>query len=241
MVSPMSSRPLSSACLRCGSMSNLTRPPSGPRISCFCEVDGQRRIGAALGVVEQFLEVLRRDLDRQHAVLEAVVVENVAERGRDHAGDAEIHERPGRVLARGAATEIVAGDQNLGLAIGRLVEHEIRIFAAVVAVAFLGEQPFAEPGALDGLQILLGDDHVGVDVDHFQRRGDAFEHGELLHFQSCKPDGSVNGGSAGASQAAATRGHGRGRHRAIQPLVRWPPCRRPTGRNDGRSHAPARA
>src|SRR6266851_9065573 len=45
------------------------------------EIDAERRIGAAVGVVEQFLQILRRDLDRQHAVLEAVVVEDVAERG----------------------------------------------------------------------------------------------------------------------------------------------------------------
>ena len=35
LVRPMSSRPLSMQCLRCGSMSNFTTPPSGPRISCF--------------------------------------------------------------------------------------------------------------------------------------------------------------------------------------------------------------
>src|SRR5262249_2921394 len=35
MVRPMSSRPLSRQCLRYGSISNLTPPPSGPRISCF--------------------------------------------------------------------------------------------------------------------------------------------------------------------------------------------------------------
>ena len=52
------------------------------------EIDRQRRVGAAFGIVEQFLQVIGRDLDRQHAVLEAVVVEDVAERGGDHAADA---------------------------------------------------------------------------------------------------------------------------------------------------------
>ena len=75
----------------------------------------------------------------------------------------------------------VAGDQNLRLAIGRFVEHEIRVFAAVVFVAQLGEQALGEPGALDGLQVLLGDDHVGVDIDHLQGRGDAFQSGEFVH------------------------------------------------------------
>src|SRR5262249_22112662 len=120
------------------------------------EVDRQRGVGAALGVVEQLLQVLGRDLDRQHAVLEAVVVEDVAERGRDHAADAEIHQRPGRVLARRAAAEIVACDQDLGLAIGRLVEDEIGVLAAVVAVAFLREQALAEAGRLIVLRYCLG-------------------------------------------------------------------------------------
>src|SRR5262249_47880140 len=35
IVSPMSSRPLSRQCLRWASISNVTTPPSGPRISCF--------------------------------------------------------------------------------------------------------------------------------------------------------------------------------------------------------------
>src|SRR5689334_17560414 len=39
------------------------------------QVDRQRRIGAALGVVKQLVEVFLADTDRQNAVLEAVVVE----------------------------------------------------------------------------------------------------------------------------------------------------------------------
>src|SRR5205085_11044863 len=85
------------------------------------------------------------------------------------------------MLARGAAAEIVAGDQDLGVPVGRLVEHEIGVLSSVVAVALLGKQTLAETGALDGFQVLLGDDHVGVDVDHPQRRRNAFKRGELVH------------------------------------------------------------
>ena len=63
------------------------------------QIDREGRVCAAVGIVEQLFEILRRHPDRKHAVLEAVVVENVAERGRDHATDTEIHQRPGRVLA----------------------------------------------------------------------------------------------------------------------------------------------
>ena len=72
-------------------------------------------------------------------------------------------------------------EQDFGLAIGRLVEHEIRVLAAVILVALLREKPLAEAGALDGLQVLLGDDHVGVDIDDLQGRRDAFQLGELFH------------------------------------------------------------
>src|SRR5262249_42863707 len=84
-------------------------------------------------------------------------------------------------LAARAAAEIVARDQDLRLAIGRLVEDEIRVLAAVVAEALFRKQALAETGALDGLEVLLGNDRVGVDVDLLQRRRDALEHGELVH------------------------------------------------------------
>src|SRR5262249_10167466 len=97
-------------------------------------------------------------------------------------GDAEVHQRPGGVLARRAAAEIVIRNEDLGFAISRLVEDEIGVLAAVIPVALLREQPLAEAGALDGLEILLRDDRVGIHIDHSQRCGDAFKGGELLHF-----------------------------------------------------------
>ena len=119
------------ACLRKGSISKWIVPPSGGAISCFSRSMVMMRIGAALGIVHQLVDLLARQHDRQDAVLEAVVVEDVGEAGRDDAADAEIQQRPGRVLARRAAAEILAGDEDLGLAVGRLVQHEIRVLAAV--------------------------------------------------------------------------------------------------------------
>ena len=181
MVRPMSSRPFIRQCLRNASISNFTVPPSGPRISW-----APRSIDSvALAPRSASSNSLSRSswvtADRQDAVLEAVVVEDVAERGRDHAADAEIQQRPRRVLAARAAAEIVARDQDLGVAIGRLVEDEIRVLAAVVLVALFREQPGAKAGALDGLQVLLRDDHVGVDIDDLQGCRDTFQRGEFVH------------------------------------------------------------
>src|SRR6266571_1220777 len=153
----------------------------GPANFLLAEIDAQRRIGAAFGIVEQFVEVVLGDADRQNAVLEAVVVEDIAKRGRDHATDAEIQQRPRRVFAARTTAEIIARDQNFGVAVGRLVEDEIRILAAVILVALFREQPLAKAGALDGFEILLGDDHVGIDIDDLQRRRDALQRGELVH------------------------------------------------------------
>ena len=124
-VSPMASRPFSIFSLR-------------PRIDLEGEALARRRghglglqvdgehVVAALGLLHQRLHLLGRQDHGQQAVLEAVVVEDVGEAGGDHAADAEVQQRPGRVLAARAAAEVVAGDQHAGALVGRLVEHEVR-------------------------------------------------------------------------------------------------------------------
>ncbi len=104
--------------------------------------------------------------DRQQAVLQRVGAENVGNFAGNHRLETVIEQRPRRVLAARAAAEIVAGDQDLRLAVLRLVQHEIRDLFAVGRVAHLVEQVLAETGALDGLQVLLRDDHVGIDIGH---------------------------------------------------------------------------
>jgi hypothetical protein len=70
-----------------------------PGYHLVLEVDRDHSVGAAFRVVHQQVDVLLRQHDRQDAVLEAIVVEDVRKRGRDHAADPEVHERPRRVLA----------------------------------------------------------------------------------------------------------------------------------------------
>src|SRR4051812_49781145 len=50
------------------------------------EVDRDRSVGAARGVVQQFVQVFRADRDRQDAVLEAVVV-----RSEEHTSELQSH------------------------------------------------------------------------------------------------------------------------------------------------------
>ena len=75
------------------------RPAVGAADLLFYEVDRERRVGAALGVVEQLLEILRRHRDRENAVFETVVVEDVREARGDHATDAEVRAPTARARA----------------------------------------------------------------------------------------------------------------------------------------------
>src|ERR1700733_12750617 len=201
------------------------------------QIDRQGRVRAALGIVEQFVEVFLGNTDRQHAVLEAVIVEDVAKRGRDDAADAEIEQRPRRMLAARTAAEIVAGNQHLGVAVARLVEDEIGILAAVVVVALLREQSLAKAGALDGLQILLRDDHVGIYIDDLQRRRDAFQRGELFHRSTSWLERTKS--NLGAVVYRERCLHKRAKNRVTSPMPRWRPYRRRRGRNDARSRGSA--
>ena len=136
------------------------------------QVHGDPRIAAHLRVFHQLVADGARQLDRQDAVLEAVVVEDVGEARRDHAADAEIQQRPGRMFARRAAAEILVRDQDLGVPVRLRVQHEVRPLGALTVVAQRVEQVDAKAGALDRLEEARGDDLVGIDVGERQRRRD---------------------------------------------------------------------
>ena len=93
------------------------------------------------------------------------------------------------MLARRAAAEVVAGDEDGRVTVGGLVEDEVGEFdgdlGAVlgdvvgVGVAQLRKGREAESRPADGLEVFLRDDHVCVDVLDVERRGGALEVGEL--------------------------------------------------------------
>src|ERR1700722_11053182 len=69
---------------------------------------------------------LRVENDRQNAVLEAVAIKDVGKTGGYHRAYAVIEERPDRMLATRAATEIVAREQNFRTCVAGVVQREIR-------------------------------------------------------------------------------------------------------------------
>ncbi|GBH23829.1 hypothetical protein BvRS1_08780 [Burkholderia vietnamiensis] len=162
------------------------------------EVDRQLIAVERVRVVEQVIDLLLGQHDRQQPVLVAVVEEDVGEARRDDRAEAVLLERPRRVLARAAAAEVLAGEQHRRALVARLVQHEVGVQRAlrvvlaglaVVEVTPFVERVRAEARALDRLQELLRDDRVGVDVLAIERRHDAGMHIEFFHDPSIRLKG----------------------------------------------------
>src|ERR1700745_1483235 len=86
---------------------------------------------------------LDRKGDRQEAVLEAVLVEDVAEARRDDGAETVIPERIDRMLARGAAAEILIVPQDARVTISQPVQHEVGLLAPAILKAEIVEEILA--------------------------------------------------------------------------------------------------
>lgn len=118
----------------------------------------------------------RRHHDREQAVVERVVAEDVGDLAGDHRGDAVVEQRPRCVLARGTAAEVAPGDEDRAAARLALVEREGGVVAAIGEVAPVVEAVTAQARARGGGEEARGDDAVGVDVvvgEHGAARVDA--------------------------------------------------------------------
>src|SRR5204862_1448685 len=91
-------------------------------------------------------------------------------RGRQDGAEPVLAERPDRVLARRATSEVLPGEEQARTLRGRSVQLEVRIGRAVGPKAPVVEQRRPEPRALHPLQELLWNDLIGVDVGARQRR-----------------------------------------------------------------------
>ncbi|GJC96846.1 flp pilus assembly protein TadG [Colletotrichum higginsianum] len=131
------------------------------RFGVSLEVAGAVEPGGELGhaalVVSDLVVLLHGQTDVVEAVDEAVLPEFLNVEAKVGAGD----------------------DEDLGAAVRLLVENEVGVLGSVLVKAQGIEESLAEASALDGLQELLGDDGVGVDIGHLQWGGDALEVGEL--------------------------------------------------------------
>jgi hypothetical protein len=178
----------------------------GPDDDLAFEVNGELVPSRSVGV--KSLEIGRREDDRQHAVLEAavqgkvtivrqpsilgnfssphatsnsLVVENVGKRRRSDTPDPKVVDRPRRVFSRTSTPKVGSRtDQDLGPPKRFLVEHKVWVLLlGLWVVTVFVERSLAQPGPLERLQELLGDDHVRVNVGGGHGRGDSGEDVEL--------------------------------------------------------------
>ena len=85
------------------------------------------------------------------------------------------------MLAARPAAEIIRADQDLGVAVRRLVQHEIRVFRPVLTKTDFFEQPFRKAGPFDRLQIDRRKDLVRVKIDDRQWCGHPSQLREFFH------------------------------------------------------------
>ena len=91
----------------------VDRRAVGQQDALLGQVDRQLGVGIVLDEVPQPSVDLRRDDDRQHAVLEALLRKMSAKLVDRIARTPQRGQRPRRVLARGAGAEVVADEQDL--------------------------------------------------------------------------------------------------------------------------------
>ena len=94
-------------------MGNSHGAPFGRGQGLVSQVDVHRGGGIGIHRREQLRADVRRNHDRQQRILQRILLEDIRERSADHGAEAELGQRPRRVLARTAAAEIVARQQNL--------------------------------------------------------------------------------------------------------------------------------
>src|SRR4029077_6104476 len=174
------------------------------------QIDRERAVAAdAHNAGDEGFRLVRRQHDRQQAVLQAILAIDVGKAlGHDDADVVGDH-APHRGLARGAGAEIVPGHQNAGIAELRLVENEIRILAAIVALAGAIKQRrlliFLEAARMPDRR-----DLVGIDVVFEKRCGDAGMAGERFHHAA--PDSNCRTSAMRPAIAVAA---------AVAGLARW--------------------
>src|SRR5260221_11666521 len=104
------------------------------------QVDGEL-IAAVFRTLEELLDLVFAEADGQHAVFEAVVVEDVGEGGGDDGAEAVVFDGPDGMFATGAAAEVAAGEKDRGSLGFGLIQLEVRVRRlAIVAISPIEKQ-----------------------------------------------------------------------------------------------------
>ena len=154
------------------------------------QINTQLVAGEGFDFIEQAGNIQLVQDDRQQAVLEAVVKENIGKGRRDNGAKAVLHQGPGSVLTAGTTTKVLARQQHGSALVAVLVQHKIRVQRAagiihaglaMIQIAQFIKQIGAKAGALDGFEELLGDDQVRIHVLPIQGSDQTFMSSKCLH------------------------------------------------------------
>ncbi len=145
------------------------------------QVDSELITWMFSAALEKIVDRIVGKANRQHAVFEAVVIENIGEAGGDNHAEAVIAQCPRGMLAAGPAAEITAGQKDACASVFGPVEFEFRIVGSVVAKSPIEKQKLPKASALDALEELLGDDLIGIDIRPIHRGDEAGMFGEGGH------------------------------------------------------------
>src|ERR1019366_5871804 len=102
--------------------------------------------------------------DGQQRILQRVLLENIGEAGGDDGAEAPLGERPGSVLARAAAAEVIARQEHLNALRLGAVEQVFRVRIARRIVTPVIKKLLIETLLGSGLEEACRDDLVGIDV-----------------------------------------------------------------------------
>src|SRR5208282_6506225 len=109
----------------------MSRPSEIVGHRLLFEIDREPVRLVVAGGAKNMLDLDGRQRDRKKAVLQTVVVEDIGELRRDRRAEAPVIERPHRMFARTAASEVVARDQNRRALEARLVQRKIFVLGGV--------------------------------------------------------------------------------------------------------------
>ena len=173
-------------CLRASNAWRI-RPPEIPRSRPLASVsvcDARSTFTGASGFFNSSAWTSARNHNRQQRILQRIALENIRERSADHRAESILRQRPGSMLARTAASEVVAGQQNLrGLRLG-LVQNEIRLRRSVGVVAPVAEKLIAQSVLRNRLQESRRNDLIRIDVVERNQHHAALKRREFLHYSN---------------------------------------------------------
>src|SRR5207245_1911470 len=192
----------------------------GRRRALRLESDRERGAGLVVELAPELRDDVGRQDHRQQAVLEAVLMEDVAEARRDHRAHAVGRQRPHRGLARGAAAEVLGGDDDPGSAVRRLVQDEVGPLGAVATEAHVVKQEARVLGNAPVLAEEARRDHaIGVDVREIDRHADGGDARKRFHVYAPRVRTSVSRPVTAAAAAIA------GDMRCVRAPLPWRPSK----------------